>query len=122
MQRYGYFIILLYLLFVVSGCREKKPALYFGDKIKIIYKPVIVGTRNVFMAGSFNDWKMYDPLFKMKWDSTAKCFLVNLKLKPGLYRFKFIVDGEWLVPDSVKLTEVDPLGGKLGLFRVVEKK
>ncbi len=124
MQRHGYLIIIFcfYLLFLASGCMEEKPVLYFGNKIKIIYKPAIAGTKNVFMAGSFNDWKMYDPLFKMKWDSVEKIFFIHLKLKPALYRFKYIVDGEWFLPNSIKKTEIDPLGGKLGLFRVVKKR
>lgn len=125
MRIYGYRTILIYcfLSLLLSGCIGKKPTVYSGGEIKIICRPVVEKAKNVFMAGSFNDWKMYDPPFKMKWDSIGKYFfLIILKLEPGLYKFKFIVDGEWFLPKSIKSIEVDPLGGKLGLFRVVEKK
>lgn len=47
---------------------------------------------NVFLAGSFNEWNPeVTPMDKTdsgKW--TAK-----LKLAPGRYEFKFVVDGRW---------------------------
>ncbi|MFN7117624.1 MAG: DUF6090 family protein [Saprospiraceae bacterium] len=47
--------------------------------------------KNIIISGSFNDWNQTQyPLQKTKdgWQTT-------LPLKPGVYMYKFIVDGEW---------------------------
>ena len=47
----------------------------------------------IFVAGSFNDW---DPNFtQMKYDSEAKVFSCEVKLAPGTYEYKFIINGVW---------------------------
>lgn len=48
--------------------------------------------KKVVVAGTFNEWHhTKDTLQKNKdnWE-------ITLKLKPGVYMYKFIVDGEWL--------------------------
>lgn len=48
--------------------------------------------KSVFVAGTFNDWNPESAPLSFatngKWSTT-------LKLAPGHYEFKFIVDGEW---------------------------
>lgn len=46
----------------------------------------------VFVAGTFNDWKP-DKL-PLKRDKAGR-WSVDLELAPGRYEFKFIVDGQW---------------------------
>lgn len=46
----------------------------------------------VFLAGDFNDWNAEQyPMRKFKTGICTK----KLKLAPGRYEYKFIVDGEW---------------------------
>ena len=48
--------------------------------------------KKVILAGSFNKWD--ENLFKME-----KCdgsWEITLQIKPGIYEYKFIVDGEWM--------------------------
>ncbi|MBQ7395886.1 MAG: glycogen-binding domain-containing protein [Lentisphaeria bacterium] len=48
---------------------------------------------SVFVAGSFNDW---DPNFsEMKYDRERKVFACEVKLAPGTYEYKFVVNGVW---------------------------
>lgn len=48
--------------------------------------------KEVFLVGSFNDW---DPrALPMRRKSKGE-WQVNLKLEPGRYEYKFVVDGEW---------------------------
>lgn len=48
------------------------------------------GTVNeVLLAGDFNDWTP-EPMAKR--DS---CFHAAVKLDPGVYQYKFVVDGQW---------------------------
>ncbi len=47
--------------------------------------------KQVFLSGSFNDWKVVDIAMEKKQNH----WQVSLPLKPGNYEYKFIVDGEW---------------------------
>jgi hypothetical protein len=47
----------------------------------------------VFVAGSFNDWQPTAlPLQKQ----AADRWVVELKLAPGRYEYRFVVDGQWI--------------------------
>ena len=47
-----------------------------------------------------------------------KHFSIKLKLKPGKYEYKLIVDGKWMVDPKAKTKVSDILGGKKGVFWV----
>ncbi len=47
---------------------------------------------SAFLAGSFNDWS--PDALPMRKDAAGK-WTVSVKLKPGRYEYKFVVDGEW---------------------------
>lgn len=48
--------------------------------------------KKVILAGSFNKWD--ESLFEMK--KTKEGWKLTLKLRPDMYQYKFIVDGEWI--------------------------
>lgn len=48
--------------------------------------------KKVVLSGSFNKWD--ESLFEMK--KTQQGWHVTLQLKPGVYEYKFIVDGKWI--------------------------
>ncbi len=50
--------------------------------------------KNVFVAGSFNNW--YSEEYRLK--NSEGSWQIGIPLKPGYYYYKFIVDGEW-IPD-----------------------
>ncbi len=68
--------------------------------------------RRVYLAGSFNDW---DPgtLLMTKTDSG---WIAGVKLKPGKYWYKFIVDGNWIVDDDNRNNENDEEGNTNSVF------
>jgi 1,4-alpha-glucan branching enzyme len=47
----------------------------------------------VFLAGDFNDWKSEDCRMRRFKDGSWK---KKMKLSPGSYQYRFMVDGEWL--------------------------
>ena len=52
--------------------------------------------KEVCLAGDFNNWKP-EPM--------AKCgneFKATVKMQPGLYQYKFIVDGQWIEDPCAK--------------------
>jgi 1,4-alpha-glucan branching enzyme len=49
--------------------------------------------KSVYLAGQFNDWSTSaNPL---KLDAKTGLWKASVKLAPGRYLYKFIVDGEW---------------------------
>ncbi len=48
----------------------------------------------VMLAGTFNDWKP-EKMAKQK----NGTFIASKSLAPGDYKYKFVIDGQWL-PDS----------------------
>ena len=48
--------------------------------------------KEVFLAGSFNNWQMTD---KMTYKPKDGVYSRRLLLEPGKYQYKFVVDGEW---------------------------
>ncbi|MDQ3843007.1 MAG: glycogen-binding domain-containing protein, partial [Bacteroidota bacterium] len=66
----------------------------------------------VMLAGSFNDWNP-DALAMQKTDSG---WIAPVKLGPGKYWYKFIVDGRWIVDEDNLLRENDGLGNINSIF------
>ena len=48
--------------------------------------------RDVFLAGTFNDWDPTGMLMQRQGDGTWRA---ELELAPGTYEYKFVVDGVW---------------------------
>lgn len=47
----------------------------------------------VYLAGEFNAW---DPTAKkMAWKARSGCYTATVKLAPGRYEYKFVIDGTW---------------------------
>lgn len=60
-------------------------------------KRAAVGS-HVFLAGDFNGWSITDcPMIDK--DSTG-IFACSVRLEPGVYQYKFVVDGVWCLDES----------------------
>lgn len=71
----------------------------------------------VLLAGSFTDWQQR-PLRMVKTDSG---WITSVKLKPGKYWYKFIVDGDWQLDNDNLLRENDGLGNTNSVFFVTNR-
>ncbi len=69
----------------------------------------------VALAGSFNEWNQSQLLFAREPDG----WVCRVDLDPGVYRYKFIVDGDWLLDPSNPETAEDEAGN---VNNVVEVK
>lgn len=65
-----------------------------GDQLITFRLQTYDNARWVTVAGSFNGWN--DMVMPMLWEGGA--WVARLHLKPGAYRYKFVVDGVW-IPD-----------------------
>lgn len=71
--------------------------------------------REVFIAGSFNDWQSTATPLKSAGDGK---WLVELSLPPGRFEYRFIADGEWVDDPNAKEFVPNPHGGANALLVV----
>jgi 1,4-alpha-glucan branching enzyme len=56
--------------------------------------------KSVYLAGEFNDWN--PSAKKMAYKARAGVYTATVKLAPGDYQYKFVVDGTWCAdPENV---------------------
>lgn len=63
--------------------------------INLVYEDV--PGRTVMVAGSFNDWQPVKAMVDKKGDGVYRC---QLRLAPGEYQYKFVVDGVWCLDSA----------------------
>lgn len=68
----------------------------------------------VMLAGSFNDW-MPDKLAMKRTDSG---WIADVKLTPGKYWYKFIVNGNWTIDHDNRISENDGHGNTNSVYYV----
>ena len=64
--------------------------------------------RDVYLAGSFNDWEPRE--LPLQRDSIGD-WSIELSLPAGEHRYRLIVDGEWCDDPSAQRMEPNPFGG-----------
>ena len=70
---------------------------------------------NVFVVGDFNDWKADDSARMSKVNGVWKR---RLKLKPGTYRYRLVVDGVWQQDPGNPETLENPFGDRDSVLSV----
>lgn len=65
--------------------------------------------KEVYVVGDFNNWAM-DQAHKLTSKNDGR-WEKKLDLKPGKYRYKFVVDGQWVTDPQNTQTESNPFGG-----------
>lgn len=72
--------------------------------------------REVFIAGSFNNWnRSATPMIALADGKWSK----ELRLPPGRYEYRFIVDGQWIDDPAAKETVPNAFGGVNAVLAVV---
>ena len=80
------------------------------------YSPLTAGKHTVGLAGDFTSWEII-PL-----EEIGGIYTLTIDLPPGVYQYKFIVDGNW-IPDENNPHQVpDNFGGVNSLLIVEEEK
>jgi len=70
--------------------------------------PGFQNAKRVFLAGNFNNWSTLKGLMKR----TEGGWMIDIKLEPGAYQYKYIVDSRWRT-DPNNLLQVDDGGGNV---------
>jgi 1,4-alpha-glucan branching enzyme len=94
---------------VAKRCCTKKPAA--AKTAKPAAKTVTFTVhadkgKAVYLAGQFNDW---DPTAKkMAYQAKNGVYATTIKLAPGEYQYKFVIDGTWCAdPENVNSVQND---------------
>ncbi len=74
----------------------------------------------VFVAGNFNSWTPHDPNYAMADRNGDGTWEITIRLAPGTYQYKFVVDNEWVLPPDTPSTIDDGFGGQNGFIEVQE--
>ncbi len=65
--------------------------------------------KSVHIAGDFNDWQPSKmPMLKV---GDSGVWQTSVKLPPGKYRYRLVVDGQWQQDPYNEITELNPFGG-----------
>lgn len=71
--------------------------------------------KEVFVAGDFNDWNSTQyPMRKFKDGIWKK----SMKLKPGRFEYKFVVDGDWWTDPQNPERQATPFGAENSIVTV----
>lgn len=73
----------------------------------VIFTVAAAGARSVRVAGDFNDWNPdRTPMMPLR----EGAFYAELPLGPGRYRYRYVVDGQWLRDPANPTMEMNPYG------------
>lgn len=80
---------------------EISNAFVYSGKTARFYLPGNTSAQKVYISGTFNNWSTTQTPMK----PMGKGWMTDLKLQPGKYAYKYIVDGSWTTDPGNKLRE-----------------
>jgi hypothetical protein len=86
------------------------------DGVVFNFKPERKG--KIFLAGNFNDWKPANEKYVLTDDDGDGTWSITVKLPPGTYQYKFVIDGQWIKDPHSPSDAPDGFGGRNGKFDV----
>ena len=79
-----------------------------SGEVTFVYPPT-PDVADVFLAGDFNDWA---PTVRRMRRMKDGSFRARIRLTPGRYEYKFVVDGAWETDPDSELHKANGFGGK----------
>jgi len=87
----------------------------FGEEV--IFSARFEAAKRVLIAGDFNNWMPEStPMVK---NTTPGKWTMSLPLRPGRYRYRFMVDGEWVTDPNNKYVEANQFGELNNIIEVM---
>ena len=90
-----------------SSFSDQKPALPSDRLRDFIFKAS--GAKEIHLVGDFNDWSISKQ--SLLWQKEEGLWQKRIFLEPGRYRYKFVIDGEWITDPANERLEPNPYGG-----------
>lgn len=91
---------------------RNKESFHQKDSIVAFYLRNNLKAQKVYLAGSFNEWSPDAQAMK----KTDSGWIAYVKLAPGKYWYKFVVDGHWITDTDNQLRENDGKGNINSVF------
>jgi chromosome partitioning protein len=82
---------------------------------EIVFSVAAPSAKEVYLAGEFNGWKLDDTTRMSNENGT---WTKRLNLENGKYRYRFVVDGEWIEDRGNPAKEVNPYGSVDSLIEI----
>jgi 1,4-alpha-glucan branching enzyme len=76
-----------------------------GDEV--VFAAKFENAGEVLVAGDFNNW---NPVSPMKANARPGLWTMKLPLRPGRYRYRFVVDGKWMTDPHNQYVEANQFG------------
>ena len=92
----------------VLSKREKIEKSSEPDTKEVTFVMEPSAAKDIYIAGDFNDWQLNDGSRLARGENG--CWEKQVKLPHGRYRYKFVVDGEWMVDSKNQLREINAFG------------
>lgn len=86
-----------------------------GRRVRICYRPV-GDVQRAFVAGDFNRWTPQET--PMRLNEAKGEFEAWLTLEPGAYRYRLVIDGQWIIDPANPATEASESGQLHSVLRV----
>src|SRR3954471_11297963 len=68
--------------------------------------------KKIYLAGNFNNWNPADPQYLLKDDDGDGIWSITIKLAPGTYQYKYVLDGtKWTQDPFAPAEAPDGFGG-----------
>lgn len=110
---------------LTSPTRPTRHSFLVADIYDIRFTWTGLASRSVFLAGSFNAWRAPIAMTSIQKNEKSECSTWEcvLRLSVGEYRYKYVVDGEWVVDQSrlCDFEEGKPIANKLIVERIVRE-
>jgi len=74
--------------------------------------------KKIYLAGNFNSWNPSDAQYLMKDDDGDGTWSITVKLAPGEYQYKYVIDGKWTQDPYGPGEAPDGFGGRNSKFEV----
>lgn len=87
------------------GGRNSVLRLTGDEDVEIIFTNPPSWAKNVYVTGDFDNWSMTDAVYKYKLEKSGKVWKGTIKLKPGRYAYKFVVNPEDIIKREVWLLD-----------------
>ena len=86
-----------------------------ADGVVFRFKPAAGSEpKTIYLSGSFNHWNPDNQRYLMREDQGDGVWSITIKLPPGTYLYKYVVDGRWVLDPRAPSSEDDGSGGRNG--------
>jgi hypothetical protein len=95
---------------VVEKTTQQKIEEFYGVKQfggEVVFAARFEQASEVLVAGDFNNW---NPVSPMKANARPGMWTMKLPLRPGRYRYRFVVDGQWVTDPHNQYVEANQFG------------